>query len=350
MKKILITSLHFSPAYIGIMEAWYKLCEFCGYKPLLYVSIEYKDYFDNTVFEYATSIDDVARFRPEYTVIQNNGVENLRFFRWCKSNNCKIIYILHEPYMGISELVKDGTYCIKQSGACLMNTLLCNLATKVILCSDYAEENCKKYMKGAYKKHVRFPLIFTDEFDKSNNVERKYFSLIGTYASSKGSDLFLNFIKDSVDKGYNINFQIATRSNIDKQLHNEIFEKLIRDDKLVVYQGKNMSTKEIDRAYRSSICCWNGYRRTTQSGVLPNAYMMGTPVVASELGSFKEFVKPNMNGEFINNNDSQSIYKAYCSIEENIVRMTEECRKSFLTKFYYANQSERFKRLIESIE
>lgn len=348
MKKILIVSLHFSPGFIGHMMAWYKLCEQCGYEPLIYGDEQYVKYYENTEYKFTTRVENMKSFTPDVAVIQNTGFENVEFFRWCKKNGCKILYILHEPYMGFEELMKDGAYCIKQAIACLLNIWLCNKSDKVLLCSQYAEDNCKRYMQSAYTKSTRFPLLFMDEF-LEDGEERKYFSLIGTYATSKGSDLFLKFMKESTSKGYDINFQIATRTNLEEQLKDEVLQQLIRDGKLIVKHGSNMTTDEINNAYRRSICCWNGYRRTTQSGVLPNAYMLGTPVLATNLGGFFEFIIPGQTGEFIDNEDCESIYQGYLRIKEHREEMSKQCRRYFIENYFYGSQKTRFVSIINSM-
>lgn len=350
MKKIAIVSLHFNPAYIGHMKAWYKMCEECNYEPCLFFCDEYAEFFEGESFRYIVSYRDLKNFKPNYAVVQNTGLENIRFFLWCDDFSCKIIYILHEPYMGIKELLKDGTYCVKQGIACFLNIWLCKKSARVLLCSDYAEKNCKKYMKNTYKKVIRFPLIFLDEYDEYNDSQRKYFSLIGNYAGSKGSDLFLNFIKYSFKHNLDINFQIATRSDISNLLGDTIFQDMIKKGQIIVQEGRDLSTDEINLAYKKSICCWNAYRRSTQSGVLANAFMQGTPVLASRLGSFEEYVVPNKTGEFINNEDNKSILEGYRYIQKNNSVMSKNCRCFFLEHFYYANQSSTFKHIIESID
>lgn len=347
--KIMLVSLHFGPGHIAHLEAWNRLISLAGYKVAMFLDEKYLQYISCKKYNIYTKRGEIQLYKPDIVVLFNFGTQNVKFVNWCKKNNIKVIYILHEPYMGIKELVKDGSYIVKQTVACAMNNIICKNSTKVVLCSDYALQNCKRFMKSAYEKSVRFPLIFLDLYDPLCTEERKYFSLIGTYATSKGSDLFLKFIKQSFERDYDINFQIATRSNIEEKLNDEIFKKLIAQKKLIVYQGHPLTTNQINSAYRRSICCWNGYRRTTQSGVLPNAFMQGTPVVATKLGSFKEFVIPDKTGEFINNQDVESIYTAYSKIKKNITSMSETCREEFINNFFCDNQVKKIKEILESI-
>ena len=348
MTKIAIVSLHFTPGYTAHLQAWYKLCEACGYDVRLLIHEQYRDYFPEKEYGSCTGTRELEAWKPDWAVVQNIGTENLRFFRWCRKHGCRIIYLLHEPYMGIRELMKDGAYFHKQAAGCMLNARLCGIADTVIVCSGYAESNCRKYMKRTARKCVRFPLLFTDEYTPEAEGEREYFSLIGTYASSKGSDLFLRFMKESARAGYDIRFQIATRSDLTKRLEDPVYQELIRNGKLLVQHGRNLTGEEINAAYRRSVCCWNGYRRTTQSGVLPNAFMMGTPVAATRIGSFTEFVEPGKTGEFIDNGDAGSIYEGYRRIREHNREMSRNCRQFFLEHFYYGSQAEGFRRIIES--
>ena len=346
MTKIAIVSLHYSPGYTAHMQAWYRLCEESGYEARLFTDERYRKGINPKEYRYCADLKELERYRPDYAIVQNTGIENIRFFRWCREEGCRILYILHEPYMGIKEILKDGAYCLKQAAACILNRQLCNRAERVIVCSGYAEENCRKYMKRICGKCTRFPLIFPDEYAEEER-EREYFSLIGTYASAKGSDLFLQFMKDAAKAGYDIRFQIATRSDLTKQLADGILQELIRDGRLTVQHGRDLSVEEINEAYRRSICCWNGYRRTTQSGVLPNAFMMGTPVAATRTGSFTEFVEDGETGVFIDSEDPGSIYNGYKRSKERNREMSRACRAFFLENFYYGRQKERFKSIIE---
>lgn len=85
-----------------------------------------------------------------------------------------IVYVLHEPFMGIENLLKEKGYITKAVGATALNYWICLKSDKIILCSYYAEQNCKIYMKNAYKKRILFPLIYPDDF--MDTYERKYFS------------------------------------------------------------------------------------------------------------------------------------------------------------------------------
>lgn len=346
--KIVISSLHFSPAFIGHMKAWYKLCQGCGYTVLLYFSEEYEKFFDSEEYLYTTCQEKVEDFAPEYAVVQNIGLENLKFFTWCKNNHCFLIYILHEPYMGFSEIIKEGNMAPKQLIASLLNSWLCRKADKVIVCSEYARYNCHKYMKSIDKKMEMMPLLFLDDFDDSDNTERQYVSMIGIYAFSHGSDVFLQYIKKAYMRGTKLKFQIATRSDLKEQLSEPIYHQMEKDGILLIQQGRPLTEKEMCAAYRRSLVVWNGYRRSTQSGVLPNSYMQGTPVIATHLPSFDEYVIPGVTGVFMESMQFEDIDKAIAETLKYEEKLNIECRKYFLNHFYYDNNLEAFRQIIDS--
>lgn len=97
----------------------------------------------------------------------------------------------------------------------------------------------------------------------------------------------------------NIRFMIATRSSISSLLKEEIFVDAIRKGRIVIHEGRPMTENEINKYYRQSICVWNAYNRSTQSGVLPNALMQGTPVIVNSRGVAKEVISDGVEGCFI---------------------------------------------------
>lgn len=341
--KILISSLHFGPGHVAHIKAYVELAKACGYHVAACLNSEYNRFIDVDC-TFLHNEKEVADFCPDVVLLYNTGFENIKLIRQCKRMNCKLLCVLHEPYMGIRELMKDKRYRLKQAVASALNTWICKKVDKVLLCSDFSAKNCMRNMSNAYQKSVRFPLIFQDNY--LDNVERKYFSMIGGFSYPHGSDAFLEFVKQSHDKN-DLRFQIATRRDITDCLCDPTLQKMIQLGRLVVQHGRPLTSEEIDRAYRSSICTWNGYRRSTQSGVLPNSFMQGTPVIATRIGSFGEFVIENETGEFIDNFDFSTIESAYRRIEKNSAYMEQKCRESFIRQFHYEGQKDRFMTIVE---
>ncbi len=54
------------------------------------------------------------------------------------------------------------------------------------------------------------------------------------------------------------------------------------------------------------------YKDATQSGVLMTAFGLNTPVIATNVGSFPEFIKDNVNGLLVTPNDPQKLAEGMC--------------------------------------
>lgn len=129
-----------------------------------------------------------------------------------------------------------------------------------------------------------------------------------------------------------------------------VLTKMVDDGILRISYGKPLSNEEINMSFLRSICIWNGYRFVVQSGVLPKAYMFGTPVLATRVGSFPEFVQHGKNGFFLDSYNPVEIYEYLFKIKDSLQRMTVECRKTFEETFLWRANVERMKKIIERID
>ena len=343
--KVLIASVHFGAGHTAHLQAYQKLSEECGFETALYLNKGYMKLFNDLQGRVFFSEDEVKTFKPDVIWIYNTGTENIKLIKLAKSLNSKVVYVLHEPYMGFRELMKDGNYWWKQGAACVLNDWICKNSDKVVLSSKYAAKNCRQYMHGAYKKHVMFPLIFEDEMVDGT---RQYFTMASAYDDPKASDEFLNFVKESAHKN-DIKFQIATRTEISEKLNDPVVQEMMDSGRLIVQQGRPLTEDEMNMAYRTSIATWNAYKRSTQSGVLAHSFMQGAPVIATHVGSFDEYVVDGKTGTFIKNYGYEEIFNAYRRIEDNLEAISGNCRKAFLHRFYCKNQQERFKKIVEGL-
>ena len=348
--KVIIASVHFGAGHTAHLQAYQKLSVECGYDTALYIHQKYIKLFNNIKGKLIFREEEVKKFKPDVILIYNTGTENIKLIKLAKEMRSKILYVLHEPYMGLQELMKDGSYMLKQGMACVLNDWICRKSDRVVLCSWYAAKNCHRYMRSVYKKHLMFPLIFEDEYLQSDKGgQRKYFTLASAYVDSKACDEFLNFVKESNDRN-DISFRIATRTDISNKLNDPIVQEMMESGRLIVQQGRSLTEDEMNTVYRTAIATWNAYKRSTQSGVLAHSFMQGSPVIATHVGSFDEYVIDGTTGTFINNYSYNEIFNAYQRIERNINEISLNCRNTFLHRFYYKNQKMRFKKIIEDLE
>jgi len=113
--------------------------------------------------------------------------------------------------------------------------------------------------------------------------------------------------------------------------------------------GSLCSNDQINKYYEESFCIYNMYRRTTQSGVLPKAFMFGVPVLASDIGSFPEFVEDGENGFIVKNRDEGPIYNKLKIIRENIYSFSMQARRSFERYFYWKNNINMVKEMVDKL-
>jgi len=113
--------------------------------------------------------------------------------------------------------------------------------------------------------------------------------------------------------------------------------------------GKPLTNMEINEAYERSFCVWNAYRRSTQSGVLPKAFMFGTPVIASNIGSFPEFVRDGENGYLIDDYDFEALSQKLLLVRGNISAMSKNCRTTFENTFHWKAQISKMKTILANL-
>lgn len=333
--KVAIVSCKFSPGHVAHLKAFYKLCTELGYSAAFYFDNKYVNYINADEYLILNSISELYDFSPEHIIIQSPAIENITFLRKCRRLSAKTHYILHEPFPGFKNIANERSYAFKFLIATFVNSIVCKMATDVWLPSHSAIANYKKYLYLYNNKFAEFPLIFLDGYIENKHIKREYCSMIGGYSPARASDEFLEFVKYVGQNELQIKLQIATRSSIADKLTDPIFKKMIESGQLVVQQGHPLTSEEIDLAYRKSICTWNAYRRSTQSGVLPNAFMQGTPVIATHVGSFDDYVITGETGEFIEDYDPRTIVRAYSKIQKQQNHMSCACRKSFLEHWNY---------------
>ena len=163
---------------------------------------------------------------------------------------------------------------------------------------------------------------------------KKYLGYIGSLGRSHGADLFLEFLRFSLVHDDELHFLIASRDATPRILSQDPVLKRFAN-RITVRCGRPLSTQEMNRCYAECYGVWNGYRRSTQSGVLPKAFMFGTPVLANRIGSFPEFVKDGVDGRFVNPRNAAAALEAVRDFRNNIRSYAANCRQSFLRTFHY---------------
>ena len=257
-----------------------------------------------------------------------------------------IVYIYHEPYSSFSDYLNSGfgfVKVIKITLTFFISYLICALSNKIILPSNNAWITSKGSQKSPFKYH-KLNLMFEDEAETLQPLDgRRYISYIGTIAKDHAFEEFFTLMQSCIRLNL-LNqyvFLIATKNNLPISLV-PIIEELCLKGCLEVYTGKPLSNKDINYFFSKSVVVWNAYKRSMQSGILPKAFMFGTPVLISN-NNPSEFFENCKNGIMISSKyDLSEFVSAIDFIFNNFSYISNNCREKFNILFNYKSLSDDF--------
>ena len=352
MKSYLV-SLRFNPAHISHLLANYKLYQELGYEPTLILNKKYKNYKDLT--NYRIILFTFKNFlnipKPKNVVFWFPSIGNILFLLKFKLNKkTKLIYVFHEPFDSFVNYYKSGFKIFKIVKISLVNlislitTSLCNT---IILPSKKAAKLYEKNGIFFNKNYFNLPLMFDNELD-IDIPAKKYISYIGTANPDHSFEEFINYIlfaiKNNIFPDYK--FLIASKSDLSYLFESIELKKSIDNGKIILWHNKFMTNKEINKHYLDSVIVWNAYSRTTQSGVLPKAYMFGCAVLSLEKNR-NEFIINNKTGIYLkSNSDSLEITNAINKILIKKEYFKFNCRNFFNDIFFYKSMVQSFQQII----
>lgn len=352
--KAYISSRKFHPGHFSHLNASYLMLHDLGFEPSLYINSGFNEMANqlkkiNLFSQFIADKDFKYLFVlfPSFRSIID--MIYVSVFR----KNLVIVYFFHEPYDSFSSYLKSGFSVyktIKISLFAIFNFFLVILSSKVILPSTNALNKYNQKYYWLKKSHIRIPLLFSDELMGQVNSfsQRSFISYIGTIASDHAFDEFASFVSQAVKQNSfpELQFLIATRSAI-PNCTLKILEEAIVSGRLVIYSGQPLTNEKINHCYHSSIVVWNAYKRSMQSGVMPKAFMFGTPVLISSLNQ-SEFFTNHECGEIITDYNYEIIFIAISSIVEKFSYYSMCCRDSFLRQYFYKIHSQVFLNFISS--
>jgi len=347
MKTALIISLNFNPGHVSNLVASCRQCEELGYEAIYYIHPSFVGMLPSAsryiVHESST------RPKADLAVFLFPSIRNVLLIRSLKRDGTKVVYVFHEPLAPMGTYRDAGFsyfYLAKLWVANRVSAYTVKKSDSILLPSRRA---VSMYESNALYRNPNYhylPLMFDDERGSNfENVERKYFSYIGTVAADHSFGEYLRFVQWAVSGGHlsGLVFMIATKSDFDipKELHNS--------DRVKILSGKPLSNEEINDCYASSFAVWNAYARTTQSGVLAKSFMFGTPVIVLRK-NLSEFTQDGKDIVAIDDNRSfEEIEGAILRVLDDFDGFSKNARNRFLSTFYYRNYNNQFRQIIESI-
>lgn len=337
MRTALIISLNFNPGHVSHLRASYRQFEELGYESWYYVNKDFRNFLPKG--SRALYYGEDKPSSADVAIIWFPSQKNLNVM-WSlhRCFKTQILYCFHEPVTSFQEY-HDSGYTRKQvlieRIKDWIGAYTSNMAEVVILPSKKAYNN---YLEGKlYKnpKAIYLPLMYDDErMEHYRQVERKFFSYIGTVASDHSFNEYVSFIKWAYlqRKLANLSFMIATRSTV---ICDELMAEMVQKGRLKLIQGKPMEDETINECYASSFVVWNAYTRSMQSGVLAKSFMFGTPAIILKK-NLSEFTEDGKDVQAIEDNTSfEQIERAILIIMNNFPHYSNAARGQFEEKFYF---------------
>ncbi|MBO1057639.1 MAG: glycosyltransferase [Dolichospermum sp. JUN01] len=315
---MLIISLNYSPVYSSHMYALY-----CAGKELN-ISIRFlchNNYLSDLI-EKGVNPLDIISYIPQkkgflHEFFKKEWRQSLNVIAENASINCLIInphpanaiflkdyatYVggrrflwLHEPHKTFSELLQYGvTKGIYFYIALLIARWSVKNIEQCLLPSKYALNRFKKYYPAMANNCSLLPLMFPKVTVKSK--QKLYFSFIGHVNKGKGIEPFLGLVEYSWKHNLKFQFQIISSTLSQPWLSRaKQFEGL----NLKIINKDAISDMEISEGIASSFAVLCLYTTVTQSSVVANSMMQGTPVIASKTGSLPEAILNNKTGYLV---------------------------------------------------
>ncbi len=133
------------------------------------------------------------------------------------------------------------------------------------------------------------------------NNNAKVFLLFGRLAKYKGLDYAVKALERIVKEKENDSYRLVIAGKIEKGHENHWIEidKYIKDHNLedfVVKKIEHIPDEDVEIFFKSADALVLPYKDIFQSGVLFLAYSFGLPVIASDVGSFREDIQEGKTG------------------------------------------------------
>jgi glycosyltransferase involved in cell wall biosynthesis len=351
MANVVIVSLRFNPAFIQFLIAYAKAVQELGHEAVFLLDPGYRRFAE---LERAAPIFGIESAHGQswtHAVLLNPSVRNTDLAIALKRERTKILYVFHEPWQMSARYVRaEGVIpAMKALIAHRATVPVLKLADTVILASSYGLRVYESHDVRFNRNAVYIPLIMDDEAPADvtkSLISKQSFGFIGNPCRAHGFDQYVSFMREAFRREEDLRFLIASRNPLpDTILKDPLIQK--NQDRIEVRCGRPLNNEDMNRCYAECFCVWNLYRRSTQSAVLPKAFMFGSPVIASRIGSFPEYVQEGVNGRFAEAGDLAGIKSALVEMRENLATYAVNCRRTFLSTFVYEAQLPAIGRLLQ---
>jgi Glycosyltransferase len=188
------------------------------------------------------------------------------------------------------------------------------------------KESIKRYVPN--KPIEVLPLgIHSDlcpKLEKKFNLNKESLDVLffGRLENYKGIDTLVKAYEVLKKENLKIKLTIAGRGKIDKDLENKI-------NKLgIIFKNYWISNEELCQLIENSDVLVAPYKNATQSGMVGVALAYGVPIIATNVGSFSEYIKDGVNGFLIDVDDHLGLAEKIKVLYQNRWLVIEMAKKA----------------------
>jgi glycosyltransferase involved in cell wall biosynthesis len=185
---------------------------------------------------------------------------------------------------------------------------------KYLFYSQFAKQQFEEHYKKQ-KQHKAMvlqmsPYSFLKKLVKpADQVQKKYILFFGRLSPYKGIDDLLNAMPTVFKEFPNEQLVIAGKAVHGFDIDDEIVNKYRNN---ITILDKHIPNDELAMLIQEAKFIVCPYKDATQSGVLMTAFGLNTPVIATRVGSFPEFIRENVNGLLVPPSDPQKLAEGIC--------------------------------------
>jgi Glycosyltransferase len=280
----------------------------------------YLSFLVNTLllFRWIKLIQILRKIKPDIVHITH-------FHVWCI-----FVYLLRPIFKyKIFYGVHDNPFEPKEKPVFLMNffeKFFVKKADLILTYSNFMKESIKKYVSN--KTIEVLPLgIYSDlcpKFEKKFNPNKESLDVLffGRLENYKGIDTLIKAYEILKKEHLKIKLTIAGRGKIDKDLENKINELSI------IFKNYWISNEELCQLIENCDVLVAPYKNATQSGIISVALAYGVPIIATNVGSFSEYIKDGVNGFLIDVDDHLTLAEKIKVLYQNRWLVMEMAQKA----------------------
>ena len=237
----------------------------------------------------------IKQFKPDIIHFETFGLRAIGMLPYLRSVK-NVCISIHDPVPHSGE----NTWKVH-----LPRTFFFNMPVKkkYLFYSKFArtqfEEHYKKLKDGKMVLQMS-PYSFLKNLVNEDDGAKKHILFFGRLSPYKGIDDLLQAMPEVYKEFPDERLVIAGKGYPGFEIDKSVMEKFKNNIALIDRHIPNDELATLIKGAKFIVC---PYKDATQSGVLMTAFGLNTPVIATNVGSFPEFINDNVNGLLVPPND-----------------------------------------------